>query len=146
VHARKIAGLAGIGFGVFLLLFQGVLKKQFLPQAGLTSAQAFAVILSLMILTYGIAAIGVVAWLVSRSTKPQTPMPATSLIPLAALTVLVLGAAVYVGLEESKRGAYECQYYERCPTADPDRAKTGHRPQSILSENLLRLLYERWSG
>jgi hypothetical protein len=36
---------------VFLLLFEGVLKQKFLPQAGLDSAQAFVVILVLMILT-----------------------------------------------------------------------------------------------
>jgi hypothetical protein len=92
----KVAGLAGISVGVFLLLFRGVLQQQFLPEAGLASAQAFAVILSLMILTFGIAGIGVIAWLVSRNIRPEAPIPGWSLGILAALMALVLGSAVLV--------------------------------------------------
>src|SRR5262245_41590975 len=93
----KVAGLGGIALGVFLLVFQGVLQKQFLPQAGLTAAQAFAVILSLMILTFGIAGIGVIAWLVSRTIGPKAAVPLAALGTLAGLIVLVIGAATYVG-------------------------------------------------
>jgi hypothetical protein len=97
----KIAGLAGIFLGIFLLLFQGVLQKQFLPQAGLGATQAFAVILSLMILTFGIAGIGVLAWLISRNIRPERPIPGSSLGLLAALIgvviALVLGSAVFLG-------------------------------------------------
>jgi hypothetical protein len=53
----KVAGLGGVALGVFLLIFRGVLEKQFLPQAGLTAEQAFAVL----------PGWGVVAWLISRS-------------------------------------------------------------------------------
>jgi hypothetical protein len=95
----KVAGLGGIALGVFLLIFQGVLQKQFLPQAGLGSAQAFAVILSLMILTFGIAGIGVFAWLISRTVGPKAPVPSLSMGILAGLIVLVVGAAVYVGAQ-----------------------------------------------
>jgi hypothetical protein len=95
----KIAGLAGIALGVFLLLFQGVLQKEFLPKAGLTSAQAFAVILSLMILTFGIAAIGIAAWLLGRSAGPKTPVANPHMIILSGLIVVVVIAAVYVGTE-----------------------------------------------
>jgi hypothetical protein len=95
----KTAGLGGIALGVFLLLFQGVLQKQFLPQAGLGSAQAFAVILSLMILTFGVAGIGVIAWLISRTKGSKTPVPGPALSILAGLIALVLGAAVYVGVQ-----------------------------------------------
>jgi len=93
----KIAGLGGIALGIFLLVFQGVLQKQLLPQAGLRSEEAFAVILSLMILTFGIAAIGVVAWLLGRTVGPKAPVPVPAMSTLAALIALVLGAAVYVG-------------------------------------------------
>lgn len=95
----RIAGVGGIALGAFLLIFQGVLQKQFLPQAGLGSAQAFAVILSLMILTFGIAGIGVMAWLLGRTVGPKTPVPGPAMGTLAALIVLVLGAAVYVGAQ-----------------------------------------------
>ena len=103
----KVGGLGGIALGVFLLVFRGVLQKHFLPQAGLSSAQAFAVILALMILTFGIAAIGVVAWLVSRSTNPRAPISTPTLSVLAVLIALVLGAAVYVGAQARGAGGPE---------------------------------------
>jgi hypothetical protein len=105
----KIAGLGGIALGIFLLVFQGVLQKQFLPQAGLGSAEAFAVILSLMILTFGIAGIGLIAWLVSRGIGPEAPMPTQAMGTLAGLIVLVIAtaaiAAVYVGAQSKSPDA-----------------------------------------
>jgi hypothetical protein len=96
-HLGRAAGLAGIALGVLLLVFQGVLQKQFLPQAGLGPAQALAVILSLMILTFGVAGDGVVAWLVSRTGRPKASVPASTIGLLTALIVVVLASAVYVG-------------------------------------------------
>jgi hypothetical protein len=93
----KVAGLGGIALGVFLLIFRGVLEKQFLPQAGLDSAQAFSVILTLMILTFGIAGIGMIAWLIGRTAGPSRPASSAALSMLAALIVVVVGAAVYIG-------------------------------------------------
>lgn len=95
----KAAGLGGIALGVFLLLFQGVLQTKFLPQAGLNSAEAFAVILSLMILTFGVAGTGVLGWLISRTTSPEAPLTASTLGVLAGLIALVICAAVYVGAQ-----------------------------------------------
>ena len=96
-YLGRVAGIGGIAFGVLLLVFQGVLQKQFLPQAGLGSEQAFAVILSLMILTFGVAGTGVVAWLVGRTAGPKSPVPIPTMGMLAGLIAVVLGAAVYVG-------------------------------------------------
>lgn len=95
----KVAGLGGIALGVVLLIFQGVLKTQFLPQAGLGSDQAYAVILSLMILTFGIAGIGVIAWIVGRAVGPKLPASGAALGVLSGLFVIVVGAAVYVGAQ-----------------------------------------------
>jgi hypothetical protein len=95
----KVAGLGGIALGTFLLIFQGVLQKHFLPQAGLGSAQAFAIILSMMIFTFGIAGIGIIAWLVSRTIGPKASVPTAAMGTLAGLMVLVIGAAVYVGAQ-----------------------------------------------
>jgi hypothetical protein len=95
----KIAGLAGIALGVVLLVFREVLQKQFLPQAGLGSEQAFAVILSLMILTFGIAGIGVIAWVLGRTVGPKVPASAPALGMLGGLVVIVIVAAVYVGAQ-----------------------------------------------
>ncbi len=95
----KTAGIGGIALGVFLIVFQDLLKEQFLPQAGLGPAQAFAVILSLMILTFGVAGIGVIAWLVGRTVGPKVAVTTPAMGILAALIVLVVGAAVYVGAQ-----------------------------------------------
>lgn len=95
----KVAGLGGIALGVFLLIFQGVLQKQFLPQAELGAEQAFAIILSLIILTFGISGIGVMAWRIGRTIGPKAPVPVLAFGTLATLIVLVLGAAVYVGAQ-----------------------------------------------
>jgi hypothetical protein len=95
----KVAGLGGIALGVFLLLFQGVLQKEFLPKTGLGSAQAYTVILTLMILTFGIAGIGIIAWLIGRTTSPRAPIPGPGLVILAGLIIIVLGAVVYVGAQ-----------------------------------------------
>ena len=93
----KVAGLGGIALGVVLLIFRGVLEKQFLPQAGLEPGQAFAVILSLMILTFGIAGIGVIAWLIARTLSSKKTVPASALGTLAGLIAMTIAAAVYVG-------------------------------------------------
>src|SRR5579864_220650 len=94
----KIAGVAGIAFGFILLIFQGVLQKQFLPQAGLGQNQAFAIIFALLILSFGIAGIGIVGWLIDRRADQNVPLSVLSLAILSTLVALVLGAAVYVGL------------------------------------------------
>lgn len=95
----RAAGLAGVGLGVFVLLFQGVLQKEFLPKAGLGSGQAFAVIMALMILTFGIASIGMIAWLLSRNVGPRAPVPAPALGILSVLIVVVLGSTMYVAAQ-----------------------------------------------
>ena len=92
----KIAGVGGIALGVFLLIYKGVLQQQLLPLAGLGSAQGFAIILSLMIMTFGIAGIGLIAWLIARSVDTESPVTTAALATLAALIVVVLGAAVFV--------------------------------------------------
>jgi glucan phosphoethanolaminetransferase (alkaline phosphatase superfamily) len=96
----KVAGVGGIALGVFLLIFQGVLEKNFLPQAGLSADQAFAVILSLMIITFGVAAIGIIAWLIGRNTEPHSSLSIISLF--VVLVIIVIAAAVYVALRGSK--------------------------------------------
>jgi hypothetical protein len=95
----KVAGPAGIALGILLLIFRGILQTEFLPHAGLKPQQAIAVILALLILTFGIAVIGMVAWLVSHTGNSKAPISAPALTTLATSIALVLGAAVYVGVQ-----------------------------------------------
>jgi len=96
ISLGKVAGLGGVAIYALLSLFQDVLQGQFLLRSELNSAQAFLVILSLMILTFGISALGVVAWLIARFTDSPKPVSNTTLATLAAVIVLVVGATVYV--------------------------------------------------
>jgi hypothetical protein len=52
-----------------------------------------------MIFTFGIAGIGIIAWLVSRTIGPKAAVPSAAMATLAGLMVLVIGAAVYVGAQ-----------------------------------------------
>jgi hypothetical protein len=92
----KIAGLGGIALGVFVLLFNGVLQEKILQQGvGLGQSQAFSMLMCLMTFTFGIAAIGVIAWLIAQTIGPERPVPGTALFILAALMVVVIGAVIY---------------------------------------------------
>ena len=48
-----------------------------------------------MILTFGIAGIGIAAWLLGRQIGPKTPVSGSHMALLAVLIVVVLGAAVF---------------------------------------------------
>jgi hypothetical protein len=107
----KIAGLGGIALGVVLLLFRDFLKQKFLPAAGLEAAQAYHILLAFLVLTFGIAAVGIVAWIAGQNANPGTPISIRALVILASLTISVLATATTVGLagtpnvdESTKRG------------------------------------------
>jgi hypothetical protein len=115
----SIAGLAGIAFGVVLLIFQGVLQQKFLPSAGLDSAQAYAVIMALMVLTFGIAGVGVVAWLVVASLPPMTLLPPYTVLVLAILLLAVLVTTVFVGSGARDRTTTELEVRKLPPQSMP---------------------------
>jgi tetratricopeptide (TPR) repeat protein len=92
----KIAGIGGIALGVLFLLFKGVLEQQLLQKGQLSSEQAFAIVVSLMIFTFGIAVIGLIAWLIGRSVPDGQPIPPWGLAVILLLTGGVLGSAIYV--------------------------------------------------
>jgi len=56
----KVAGIGGIGFGVFLLLFREVIRKNIFPT--LSDDEAYRLIKQFMYLTFGIALAGIAAW------------------------------------------------------------------------------------
>jgi hypothetical protein len=83
---------------VLLLLFREVLEEQFLYQTALNSSEAFAIVFALMTFTFGIAGIGIIAWIVSRGVRPTAPVLNPTLGTLAALVVIVLISTVYIGV------------------------------------------------
>ncbi len=56
----QIAGIGGIAFGVLLLLFKEVIRKNIFPN--LTKIQGFKIIKLILLLVWSIAIIGIVAW------------------------------------------------------------------------------------
>src|ERR1700734_663392 len=92
----RIAGLAGIALGIYVVVFRQALSIQLLP-FGVTSTQAVAIILASMIFTFGIAGIGVLAWLAqpyreTRGRKADVPASKPPIGMLAFLFVLILFA------------------------------------------------------
>src|SRR4051794_18922934 len=99
-----IAGLAGIAFGVFLLIFRQVLQQNFLARAGLDSAEAYAVIMALMVLTFGLASLGVVTWLIARSLPAKGgQVPPYVVIVIGVLFLSVLVTTLIVGTQAKTR-------------------------------------------
>lgn len=92
----KIAGIGGIAIGVLLLVFRQILEEKFLTQTVLSVEQTFAIVIALMTFTFGIAAIGIIAWLASRRARPAEPVPPSTLRMLAVLVIVVLGSTIYI--------------------------------------------------
>ena len=98
-----IAGLAGIALGVVLLVFQGVLQSKFLPGNGINSVQAYHVLMALMVLTFGLAGVGVVAWLIFAALPSGIPLPQHNVYVLAFLVLAVLATTIFLGSEALDR-------------------------------------------
>jgi hypothetical protein len=128
----KIAGLSGIAFGVFLLLFKGVLEKNFLPKAGLNGDQAFHIMFAILLFTFGIAAVGILAWIIGRSHAAGT-VPIGGLALLTVLVVVIVAAAVFVGT----RGTAEAE------PVDHQRTFKATPPTTVWTDPATSLV---WAG
>jgi hypothetical protein len=67
----KIAGIGGLALGVFLLLFREVIRRNIFPK--LAANDAYKVIQQFMYLTFGIAALGIFAWVYVSTSHGQSP-------------------------------------------------------------------------
>ena len=66
----KVAGIGGLSLGVFLLLFREVIRKQIFPT--LSDKNAYNLIRLFLHLTFSIAALGIVAYVVVVTVPPHT--------------------------------------------------------------------------
>ncbi|MBZ9986006.1 hypothetical protein LB572_02730 [Mesorhizobium sp. BH1-1-5] len=99
----RVAGLAGLALGVFLLIFKEVLQRSLF--SSLTSDQSFSVILTIIALTFGISAIGMLAWLIGKSTNR---ISTTHLLLLIFVSIFVLIFASYLaGAPDRAKAAAE---------------------------------------
>ena len=92
----RTAGLAGIAIGAFVLIFRDVLQQRFLATLPLEPGQAGGIVLALLVLTFGISVIGVVAWLVGN-THRRKPVSNSTLLILGGLALAVLAATTFAG-------------------------------------------------
>ena len=65
----KIAGIGGLALGVFVLLFEEVIRKNIFPM--LSDDHASGLIRQFMYLTFGVAVAGIAAWTFVAVKSPQ---------------------------------------------------------------------------
>lgn len=106
----KIAGLGGIAVGVVLLLFRDFLKQKFLPSQGLPPEQGYQILLAFLILTFGIGAVGVVAWIIGKTVSPGKSASLPALIVLTLLIAAVLASTVVVSRGDSSNSTRKQVY------------------------------------
>jgi hypothetical protein len=92
----KIAGLGGVSVGIFFLLVQNILKQGLIAKESISGDQAYHVIVALITLIFGIAAIGVVAWIIGTFADKTKPVSHTALFILAVLVLAVLASSTVV--------------------------------------------------
>jgi hypothetical protein len=110
--AGKVAGLAGLGLGVLLLIFRDILTSGLSSAAGLEARQAFAVMLSTMVLTFGAAGVGTIGWLIGKEVGPTQRVTTPQVVLLSVLIVVVIGVAAYIGPD--KLNASASGYFSVC--------------------------------
>jgi hypothetical protein len=74
----KIAGIGGLALGVFVLLFEEVIRKNIFPM--LSDDHASGLIRQFMYLTFGVAVVGIAAW-----TYVSVRIPPASAAPIRAV-------------------------------------------------------------
>lgn len=98
-----IAGLAGIALGVLLVLYRDIIASDLLSKT-LCQAQAYNVVLSIIVFVFGIAAVGTIAWLISGSRPDNSNLSTAQVAITSGLIVPVLMSVVIILM----RGA-ECK-------------------------------------
>lgn len=95
-----VAGIGGLALGVFVILFREFIRKTFFPQ--LTQEDAYRLLRLFLILVFGIALAGIVAWVWIES-KPKLPGQLGKLPENCRPKVTETSSFVYVTL------TWECQ-------------------------------------
>ena len=83
----QVAGIGGLSLGVLLLLFREIIRKNIFPN--LTKTQAYSIIKLIVVLTFIVAAFGIVAWVyieldsnheltVQKNQTPSVDIPSYS--------------------------------------------------------------------
>jgi hypothetical protein len=95
----QIAGLGGMALGVLLVVYRNTLEKDFLPKGGLNSNQAYNIMFAVLLFTFGIASVGILAWIIGKAATG--PVSTTLILILALITVCIAGSAVFLASRSS---------------------------------------------
>jgi hypothetical protein len=60
IQLAKVAGIGGLAFGVLVLIFREVIRKQIFPT--LPPRQAYRLLRLIVVLTFTIALVGLIGW------------------------------------------------------------------------------------
>jgi hypothetical protein len=89
----QIAGIGGIALGVLLIIFRNIIRKNIFPK--FKNEEAYKIIRLIIILTFAIAALGIISWVyVSTIPKPQ-PDPKKAQVKIDDLIVSSKGGNSY---------------------------------------------------
>ena len=93
------AGLAGIALGIVLVLYRDIIASDLLSST-LCQTQSYNVLLSIIVFVFGIAAVGIVAWVISLS-KPADSHIATKRIAIVAGSIIpIIIASIFILIKE----------------------------------------------
>ena len=74
----KIAGIGGLALGVFLIIYKEVLRNKFFSK--LNSDQSYLIIRLLILLTWSLAVIGLLAWLLNNNNSNNEIIDSSAII------------------------------------------------------------------
>ena len=131
--AGKVTGLAGLVVGSFLLIFRGILATKILPNGGLEGAQALALLMFMMALTFGMAGIGIVGWLVGKSVRSNQRVTTSQLSFLVVLIIAVLGFSAYAARTVSVPADSPGTPSSENRLAEPLQPMAKNAPQSSIA-------------
>lgn len=94
-----VAGLAGIALGVLLVLYRDIIAGSLLSKV-LCPAQAYNVLLSIIVLVFGIAAVGIIAWVISASKSITSNISTAQVAVISSLIVPILLSVAVILLKE----------------------------------------------
>jgi hypothetical protein len=83
LQVGRVAGLGGVALGVLLIVFREVLRKNIFPQ--LPKTHAYKILRLIVILTFGIAALGISAWVYVEThvtMEAETSFPSEPVEPV----------------------------------------------------------------
>jgi hypothetical protein len=120
----QIAGIGGLSIGLILLIFRDVIRRNIFPN--LSRQQGYSLLRMIIILTWSIALVGILAWVYVEAKHHSNPQPNTSLNFPGGSGWLLLGDY------DDGRGIFvRGPFFEVTKTNYPDKSKLPRKGEWI---------------